>query len=181
MKSLSSTCIIILAASLLGCGKKQSGDIPTYGSKHSAGEARPATTAAGATAASPATGGGHVHRAPNGGELVELGDHQFNLEFKFDAPRGVLQAWVLDGHAENFVRVGMASFDVQEDGGQQRVITLHAASNAITGETSGDTSYFEGAAPWLREVKHFDGVVKAVKVRGVDFRSIRFHFHPTGS
>lgn len=113
-----------------------------------------------------------------GGQLVALGDHQYNLELKFDMVRGVLQAWVLDAHAENYVRVGMTLFDVQEAGGLKRTITLHAQANEISGETVGDTALFEGEARWLGEVGHFDGVVKAVKVRGVDFRDVAFHFHP---
>lgn len=123
-------------------------------------------------------GSGHAHKALMGGELVELGEHQFNLELKFDAARGVLQVWILDSHAENFVRVGMAAFDVQEADGAKRVIVLRPVSNALTGETHGDTSAFEGEAPWLREVQHFDGVVKALRVRGVDFRDVKFHLHP---
>jgi hypothetical protein len=127
-----------------------------------------------------ANGGGHRHTAPHGGQLVELGDHQFNLEFKYDAARGMLQAWVLDGHAENFVRVRMTLFDVQEAGGQQRTITLRALANSMTGENPGDTSAFEGEARWLGEIGHFDGVVKAIQVRDTVFRDIKFHFHPQG-
>jgi hypothetical protein len=123
-------------------------------------------------------GSGHAHKPLMGGQLVELGEHQFTLEFKYDAARGMLQAWVLDGHAENFVRVSMALFDVQEAGGQQRTITLRALANAMTGERVGDTSAFEGEAAWLGQIGHFDGVVKAVKVRDIVFRDIRFHFHP---
>lgn len=159
------------AAALLlsGCEKKQQG-ITTYGSPHTPGDPHRPAAAHAAT--------GHVHTAPNGGELVELGAHQFNLEFKYDAARGMLRAWVLDGHAENFVRVGMAAFEVQEDGGLRRVITLRALANDLTGENVGDSSFFEGEAPWLKEIKHFDGVVKAVRVRDMDFRDVKFHFHP---
>lgn len=160
---------LVACALLAGCGKKQTGEVMHYGSKNSRDEHAGHTHA-------PA--GGHVHKAPNGGELVELGAHQFNVEFKYDAARGVLQAWVLDAHAENFVRVAMDAFDVQEAEGARRVITLRATANSLTGETAGDTSCFEGAAPWLREVKHFDGVIKAVRVRGTDFRDVPFHFHP---
>jgi hypothetical protein len=131
-------------------------------------------------AAQPAPDQGHQHAAPNGGQLVELGEHQFNLEFKYDAARGMLQAWVLDGHAENFVRVNMALFDVQETNGQQRTITLRALANGMTGEKVGDTSAFEGEAAWLGGIGHFDGVVKAIKVRDAVFRDVTFHFHPQG-
>lgn len=121
---------------------------------------------------------GHAHKPLMGGQLVPVGDHQFNLEFKYDAARGVLQAWVLDGHAENFVRVSMALFDVQEAGGQKRTITLRALENGMSGEKAGDSSSFEGEAAWLGGTGHFDGVVKAIKVRDTTFRDIAFHFHP---
>lgn len=127
-----------------------------------------------------AHGSGHAHQALMGGQLVEIGEHQFNLEFKYDAARGMLQAWVLDGHAEGFVRVSMGLFDVQEAGGQRRTITLRALANGMTGEKVGDTSSFEGEAHWLGEIGHFDGVVKAIMVRDVVFRDIAFHFHPKG-
>jgi len=110
--------------------------------------------------------------------LVELGDHAASLEFKYDAARGVLQAWVLDGHAENFVRVGMTLFDVQEAGGEKRTIMLRAQANEMTGEKVGDTSLFEGEAAWLGDVGHFDGIVKAIKVRETVYRDIAFHMHP---
>lgn len=173
--------LALVVALLAGCGKKSEG-IVTYGSKDSLdAQANAAKMAAKADPhAGHNHGGGHAHKPLMGGELVEVGDHQYNLEFKFDAARGMLQAWVLDGHAENFVRVGMASFDVVENGGERRTITLHAVANEITGEKSGDTSAFEGAAPWLAPVKHFDGTVKAIRVRGSDFRDISFHFHPSG-
>lgn len=125
-------------------------------------------------------GAGHAHKPLMGGQLIGVGEHQFNLEFKYDVVRGVLQAWVLDAHAENFVRVSMALFDVQEADGQRRTITLRAQANEISGETVGDTSAFEGEARWLGEIGHFDGIVKAIKVRGVEFRDIDFHFHPRG-
>lgn len=160
---------------LAGCGKK-SGEVVTYGSKDSL-DAK-AAHADGHDHAGHGHGSGHAHKALMGGELVEVGAHQFNLEFKFDAARGVLQAWVLDAHAENFVRVAMASFEVQEGDGPKRTIVLRALGNEITGEKPGDTSAFEGEAAWLKDVKHFDGVVKAVTVRGLEFRDIDFHFHP---
>ncbi|WP_157772202.1 hypothetical protein [Lacunisphaera limnophila] len=156
--------MVLLSVSATGCGRKESAPAPTdahAGHEHESGS-------------------GHAHRPLMGGQLVEVGEHQFNLEFKYDATRGVLQAWVLDGHAENFVRVSMALFDVQEAGGAQRTITLRAVANEMTGEKSGDTAAFEGEAGWLGAVGHFDGVVKAIKVRDTVFRDITFHFHPQG-
>lgn len=123
---------------------------------------------------------GHAHKPLMGGELVGVGEHQYNLEFKYDPARGVLQAWVLDAHAENFVRVATPSFEVQEEEGQKRTITLRALGNEISEEKPGDTSSFEGEAAWLGAIEHFDGIVKAIKVRDHEFRDIDFHFHPKG-
>jgi hypothetical protein len=160
MKKLLHLLICVSLPAFSACSKKESTDAHT-GQGH-------------------ANGSGHAHQPLMGGELVGIGEHQFNLEFKYDTTRGVLQAWVLDGHAENFVRVSMALFDVQEAGGQLRTITLRALANEMSGEKVGDTSAFEGEAHWLGEVAHFDGIVKAIRVRDTDFRDIAFHLHPKG-
>lgn len=109
--------------------------------------------------------------------LVELGRHEANLEFRFDAPRGVLQAWVLDGHAENFVRSGQPGFEVEARVGE----TVHglkflAVANPLTGETVGNTASFEAEAAWLRTAKSFDGRVKEVTVRDGIYRDVAFTF-----
>lgn len=125
---------------------------------------------------SAATGApGHRHHAPHGGVLVELGEHEFNLEFAFDGKRGVLQAWVLDGHAENFVRVPLPGFEVEaRAGAEARVLDFVAVADTMTGETVGDTATFEAAAEWLRDAKAFDGRVKAITVRGNTYRDVTF-------
>jgi hypothetical protein len=120
-------------------------------------------------------GPGHAHTAPHGGVLVELGEHEFNLEFAFDGKRGVLQAWMLDGHAENFVRVPLPGFEVEaRAGAEARVLDFVAVADTMTGETVGDTATFEAAAEWLRDAKAFDGRVKAITVRGNTYRDVTF-------
>ncbi len=120
---------------------------------------------------------GHHHQAPHGGVLVELGEHQFNLEFKFDEARGILQAWVLDGHAENFVRVPVRGFEVEAVAeGRGRLLDFVAVANPMTGETVGDTALFEVETAWLRTAKAFDGRIKAITVRGVTFTDIAFRY-----
>ena len=58
-------------------------------------------------------GKGHAHTAPHGGTLVELGAHQGNVEFVRDAAGGKLTAYILDAHAENFVRVPLDAFTLR--------------------------------------------------------------------
>lgn len=145
-------CVLVLT----GCGKRETsaGKAPVGGAAH-----------------------GHAHVAPHGGTLVEIGEHQFNLEFLFDESRGVLQAWFLDGHAENFVRVALPGFEVTATaGGKSYTLAFAPVANAVTGETANDTSLFEAPATWLRDAKAFDGVVKAVTVRGVSFSAIAFDY-----
>ena len=79
-------------------------------------------------------GPGHAHTAPHGGVLVELGDHAAALELRFDAARGVLQAWVLDGHAENFVRIAQPRFEVEARSGETgRLLDFVAALERALG------------------------------------------------
>ena len=47
----------------------------------------------------------HTHEAPHGGVLIELGDHFGLMELLHDPNKGSLQAWFLDGCAENYVRL----------------------------------------------------------------------------
>ena len=56
--------------------------------------------------------GGHIHVALHGGVLVEVGDHAYNLELVRDSDAGKLTVYVLDGHAENFVRIAVPSFEL---------------------------------------------------------------------
>jgi hypothetical protein len=119
------------------------------------------------------SGGGHVHRAPHGGTLVELGQHAYNLELVREAATGKLTAYVLDGHAENFIRVAMPSFElIAISGGERKPLTLRAVANPTTGETIGDTSQFEAQAEWLKSVAEFPGTITALDIRGSKFTNI---------
>lgn len=121
--------------------------------------------------------GSHAHAAPHGGGLVELGEHHYNLELVFDGGRGVLQAYVLDGHAENFVRVSVPEFVVTATaGGKRRLLLFKPVANPVTGETTGNTSLFEAEAGWLADAKAFDGTVQAINVRGTVFTNVACKF-----
>jgi hypothetical protein len=121
---------------------------------------------------------GHVHVAPHGGVLVELGDHQFNLEFVFDPAAGRLAVYVLDAHAENFVRIAQPVLQlVAQLNGQPRPFVLNAQADPRTGETLGDTSHFAGTVTDLVGVEAFDVTVAAVSIRGHEFANIRARVH----
>ncbi len=119
--------------------------------------------------------GGHVHRAPHGGVLVELGEHAYNLEFVREPETGKLSAYVLDGHAENFIRIKAVVIEVLATvGGEKRPLTFKAVANAATGETVGDTSQFDAEDAWLKTTPTFDGVIVALDVRGAKFANVAF-------
>ena len=121
-----------------------------------------------------ATHGGHVHKAPHGGTLVELGEHAYNLELVRDNAGGKLTAYVLDGHAENFVRIKAPTIElIAMPGGKFTPVSLKAVANTTTGETVGDTSQFEAQADWLKTADDFAGIV-TVEVRGTKFEKVSY-------
>jgi len=120
--------------------------------------------------------GGHTHRAPHGGTLVEIGQHAYNLELVRDATAGKLTAYVLDGHAENFIRITAPAIElVAIAGGEKRPLTLRAVANSATGETVGDTSQFEAQADWLKNMGEFPGEIPVVEIRGTRFQNVALY------
>jgi hypothetical protein len=134
-----------------------------------------AFSACGKKADSSETHGGHVHKAPHGGTLVEIGEHAYNLELVRDNAAGKLTAYVLDGHAENFVRIKSPLIDlVAMPGGKFTPIALKAVANPSTGETVGDTSQFEAQADWLKTAGGFAGIF-TIEIRGRKFEQVAYH------
>ncbi len=124
---------------------------------------------------SPSAGGGHVHQAPHGGKLVELGQHAYNVELVRDTATGTLTAYLLDGHAENFIRIAAPAIEVTAfSGGQNRTLALQAVANTVTGETVGNTSQFEAQADWLKSGGELNGEISATEIRGTRFGPAAF-------
>jgi|GEM_PF-150238 len=116
----------------------------------------------------------HVHVAPHGGTLVEIGEHVYNVELLRDRSAGKLTAWILDAHAENFVRVKATELAlVAMPGGQYTPLKLRAVANPATGETVGDTSQFEIQADWLKTAPDFAGIF-TVEIGGTPYRDVAF-------
>ena len=120
-------------------------------------------------------GGGHAHTAPHGGKLIELGEHAGNLELVRDAATGTLTVYVLDGHAENFIRIAAPALEATAfAGGQKRTLSLKAVANPATGETVGNTSQFEARADWLKSGGELNGEIGVVEMRGTRFGPTAF-------
>src|SRR5687768_4888823 len=100
MKTLRLLFGVLAITTLAACGKKEHAD-----EKH----------------------GKHAHVAPHGGILVELGDHAYNLELVRHNEAGKLSAYVLDGHAEKFVRINTPTIElVAMPGGTFTRVSLKA-------------------------------------------------------
>jgi hypothetical protein len=124
---------------------------------------------------------GHAHSAPHGGTLIELGNHQGNVEFVRDATAGKLTAYLLDAHAENFVRVPLDAFTLKATvAGREETLTFAPVGNASTGEKAGDTSQFEASADWLKTTTTFDAVLTQLSLKGTTFTAVKFNF-PKGA
>jgi hypothetical protein len=122
-------------------------------------------------------GGGaeHSHTAPHGGTLVELGQHAFNVEFVRDLEAGKLIAYILDAHAEFYLRLPIPSFEVTlMKQGQPETLKLAAVENSKTGEKVGDTSQFEAQADWLKVASPLAGEIKELDLRGSKFSGVKF-------
>src|ERR1039458_3427366 len=93
----------------------------------------------------------HEHHPPHGGTPVVLGQEEYHVELVLDAASGTMQAYVMDGELEGFVRVAQASFEIaaKRPGGEETLV-LKAVPNRATGETVGDTSLFTAQADWLK-------------------------------
>jgi hypothetical protein len=122
--------------------------------------------------------GPHLHVAvpPHHGTPVALGD-DYQIEWVLDAPAGRLQAYILDGEMENFVRIAQPAMDVTARlPGREETLHLAAVANTATGETVGDTCLFEAQADWLKTAKTFAAVLRQVEVHGTTFTNISFNF-----
>ena len=146
---------VLIAALLAGCGR--------------------------ADAPKPGTSGKHEHKPPHGGTPVVLGNEEYHLELVLDGAAGRLQAYVLDGELENFIRVPEGSFEIHAKlPSKSETLVFRAVASSATGETVADTSLFEAQADWLKATTAFDAVLKELIVRGRKYENVAFNF-PKGN
>lgn len=126
---------------------------------------------------------GHHHVAPHGGTLIGFGEEFAHLELLLDASTGELTGYVLDGEAENAVRLesGGLALTVQKAEGETPVdIILAPMADELTGETAESTSRFVGRSDSLKDATSFKGTVKQITVKGSEFKEVEFSF-PQGN
>ena len=122
----------------------------------------------------------HHHEAPHGGHLVELGDHQYNIEFVFAAePEAKLTAYILDAHAEGAVGTDAKEIILHLEGeGDEHEIVLKA--DAQDGDKEGEASRFSATGDALpKSVKDLEDVAGHlhVAIGGKEFAGDLDHDH----
>jgi hypothetical protein len=120
----------------------------------------------------------HEHRAPHGGNLVEIGEEFAHIELVLDAKSGKLTAYVLDGEAEKSVRIAQKILKLQINTTKGSPITLQlkAVTNPLTGDKTGDSSEFAVTSAKLRNLKKFTGWVEQATVFGKVFKKLEINF-----
>ncbi|MEZ5990545.1 MAG: hypothetical protein R3F30_15825 [Planctomycetota bacterium] len=106
-------------------------------------------------------GGAHVHVAPHGGSLVEVGDHEANLEFVRDQEDGSLTVWVLGPHAQKPLvpsqdRMVLEMFHPARGGAIQ--VTLQ--------QDPVEQHRFRAESTDLEGLDHLEGVVLSLELAG---------------
>jgi hypothetical protein len=125
----------------------------------------------------------HEHEAPHNGTLVELGEEFAHLELVLNAQTGTLTGYVLDGEAEQSVRIAQPEIELvlRLPGSAKAVaVKLTAVANPLTGESLGQSSQFQAHFDALKGVTRFAGTVKQVVARGGTFQDVAFRF-PEGN
>jgi hypothetical protein len=117
----------------------------------------------------------HHHDAPHGGTLVELGDHFANLELVLDASTGTLTAYVLDGHADQAIRLEQKEIVLK---GKTESWTLQAVGSPLTGERPGDSSQFEVRSDSLKGIQELEATVVKIVVKGQALVDVPLRLQP---
>lgn len=134
-----------------------------------------------AQAAAPPTE--HEHHAPHGGTLVELGDEFAHVELVFDRSDSRLTAYVLDGEAEQPIRLTDRAIDIfieNVPGLGNRTIGLAGVADVLTGETERNTSQYTVTVLAFKQVPLLAGRIPSLTVRGQRFQDLRFQVPASG-
>jgi hypothetical protein len=116
----------------------------------------------------------HEHKAPHGGSLIELGEEFAHVEVVIDNEKTKVTAYVLDGEAEQPVRIKQPELQITVDP-PGLTLKLAAVANLMTGETVGDTSEFAVPTEWLKLIADGrDATLREITVRGSTFENVPF-------
>ncbi len=120
----------------------------------------------------------HVHQPLRGGVLYELGKHGsgHNLELVTNG-KGQLELFVLDAHAENYVRISQKQIDLEiiNSNGPVTVLPLHAIADSATGETVGNTSLFRSISG-ITDLLPLSATLTSLKIGSSQYEKVSIEF-----
>jgi hypothetical protein len=126
-------------------------------------------------------GDGHSHAPPHGGTPVVVAEHKYHLELVRDATNGLMQAYVLDDHLHDFIRVAETNFTLVANlGGQTEHLEFQRTTNAMSPSPSDPSFLFEARADWVKNATSFEGLIPSITLKGQTFTNITFPF-PKGT
>ena len=121
-------------------------------------------------------GGLHVHEPLLGGQLMALGEHGsgYNLELLIDE-NDRFSVYILDAHAENFVRIEQESLQINLSDENTTSLILHAVADSATGETVGNTSHFKTKGT-VEKFLPLNGIIEIIEIGSKQYSEIEFFF-----
>ena len=121
-------------------------------------------------------GGLHVHEPLLGGQLMALGEHGsgYNLELLIDE-NNRFSVYILDAHAENFVRIEQESLQMNLSDENTTSLILHAVADSATGETVGNTSHFKTKGT-VEKFLPLNGIIEMIEIGSKQYSEIEFFF-----
>jgi hypothetical protein len=117
----------------------------------------------------------HIHQPLRGGVLMELGKHGsgYNLEI-LQNPEDQLEIFILDAHAENYVRIAQPSIELSLTDSNQ-TISLGAVADPATGETVGDSALFRAESNISSKLP-LRGTLRSLKIGSKTYTDQPFEF-----
>jgi hypothetical protein len=102
----------------------------------------------------------HVHHAPHGGHLIELGDHKYNAEVVLESEPKQLVVYLLDAHAENPVAIESEPLTLEVAEGEP--IVLEPQPQETDGE--GTSSRFVAGGASVESISDVEALTGSLKV-----------------
>ena len=120
-------------------------------------------------------GGLHIHQPLRGGVLMELGKHGsgHNLEI-LQNTNDQLEIFILDAHAENYVRISQPSIELTLTDSNQ-TMSLGAVADPATGETVGNSALFRTESNISKNIP-LQGILRSLKIGSKTYTDQPFEF-----
>ena len=120
-------------------------------------------------------GSAHIHQPLRGGVLMELGKHGsgYNLEI-LQNHEDQLEIFILDAHAENYVRIAQPSIELTLTDSNQ-TMSLGAIADPATGETVGNSALFRTESNISKNIP-LQGILRSLKIGSKTYTDQPFEF-----